>query len=272
MGEDIKGMNKNRIVLALTKEGFDGEKVSWYNAQGGLALKQPNEYFEGKKIEVARLKQYTLIPISTIDVSGELKRNGQVQFDKVQMIRDDEGHWALYVAPQKDQGEAFAIYPEPKDIKRFFETLKTDQASTVGQELGQKYLLISKQHPELKATFMTPEVSDEQLLSRITRVEITQNKKKENSIVMWATIDGKTQPPKELTREQYQRFFLVNDQEAYKLALATKLFSDKLNVNTGEGVKQEQDQHQEQSQQAKSAEKQKPEENAEETRSRGIHM
>lgn len=280
MGEDIKGMNKNRIALALTKAGYDGEKISWYNAHGGLALKQPNEYFEGKSVEVVRLKQYTLIPISTIDVSDELKHSGQPVFDKVQMVRDDEGHWALYVAPQKDYGEAFAIYPEPRDIKRFFETLKTDQASSVAQELGQKYLAIVNQHPELKATFMMPAISDEQLLSRITRVDITQNKNKENSIVMWATIDGKTQPPIELTREQYQRFFLVSNQEAYKLALASQLFYDKLNVNVGSEAREEQVRSQEGAKQANLAEAQNPEEektqeaekDQDESRSRGMRM
>lgn len=227
MGEDIQGMNKNRILTALIKEGYEGEKVQWYNAGGAFALQQPNEYFKDKEVEVSRLKQYTLIPTTQLDLSKEIARTSEVDIVNVQMIKDDDGKWALYVAPSKDFGEPFTIYPEKNDVSRFFEALKNGDAN-VSAQLGQKYYALVNAHPDLKANIIMPEVVDEEVKARITRVNIFKSKNKENTIMLLVAIDGKTLPPKELNKQQYQRLFLASDMKAYKIGLAAQLFSNEL--------------------------------------------
>ena len=48
---------------------------------------------------------------------------------------------------------------------------------------------------------------------------------------MFATIDGERQKPVELSKSQIQRFWLSEDREAFKVALAAQLFQKKLCVN-----------------------------------------
>jgi hypothetical protein len=60
---------------------------------------------------------------------------------------------------------------------------------------------------------------------------------------MFATIDGVCQKPVELTKTQTQHFWLADDREGYKVALAAQLFHDKLCINHEE--KQPVEQHQE---------------------------
>lgn len=45
---EVPGMRKDRISIALKKEGFN--EVKFYNAGGSLGLNKPNTYFEGKDV------------------------------------------------------------------------------------------------------------------------------------------------------------------------------------------------------------------------------
>ena len=60
---------------------------------------------------------------------------------------------------------------------------------------------------------------------------------------MFAPIDGERQKPVELSKSQIQRFWLSEDREAFKVALAAQLFHDKLCINHEE--QQPVEQHQE---------------------------
>ena len=59
---------------------------------------------------------------------------------------------------------------------------------------------------------------------------------------MLATIDGQKQKPVEISGDDYQRMWLVDDKKGFKLALASNIFSQKLGIEadaqfrgTGEG-------------------------------------
>lgn len=46
VNNEVQGMSKKRIGIALKKE--DVKEVSFYNAGGSLALKEPNSYYKDK--------------------------------------------------------------------------------------------------------------------------------------------------------------------------------------------------------------------------------
>ena len=223
---EVPGMNKNRFVIALKKEGL--ENVEFYNAGGSLGLNQPNDFFKDKSIEVCKLKQYELLKLESLDYSKEIADTNKVDIEQVTMIKDDENRNVLYVKPA--EGESFTVYPEPADIKRFFAALKSQNFDEVRQGMGQKYYNITQKHPDLKANVLMPQVHEEVDLSRISKVSITKDKKKEGSFVMFATIDGERQKPVELSGVQAKRMWLVDDKDMYKLRLATVLFAEKLGI------------------------------------------
>lgn len=243
MGEDISGMKKDRIIVALRKEGFDPEKIQWYNAGGAFALKQPNEYFKGKEVEISQLKQYTLIPKTRLNLNEEISRTSQVQLEKVQLIRDDYRQFALYVKPSKEYGEAFTVYPEPKDIKKMFEALTTHDSEKVlntSQEIGKKYYKLVQGREELKANIdFTPKYDTSISLDRVESVNITRDKKDPKRFVMYATIDGSTKKGKEVSSTDVERYFLVGDRELFKKQLAAKLFIAELKPELVTSVKQD---------------------------------
>ena len=227
---EVPGMNKNRFVIALRKEGF--ENVHFYNAGGALGLNQSNEFFADKTVEIAKLKQYEIIKIQDIDLSEELERTSKVDIENVSITRDDKGNALLYVKPS--EGESFTVYPEPADVKTFFQAIRTQEFDSVRESLGQKYYGLVLRHPDLKRNVLMPEIAEGIDLSRITKVNITKDKYKENTTVIFATIDGQPQKPVELTNVQAQRFWLVPDQDMYKLAMAAQIWQEKLNVSQGQ--------------------------------------
>lgn len=230
VNNEIPGMNKNRFVVALRKSGF--ENVRFYNAGGALGLNQSNEFFADKTIEVARLKQYDIIKIQDIDITEELERTSKVDIEKVSMTRDDKGNALLFVKPT--DGESFTVYPEPSDVKTFFQSIHTQDFDNIREALGQKYYGLVLRHPDLKCNVLMPDIDEGIDLSRITKVNITKDKYKENTTVIFATIDGEAQKPVELTNVQAQRFWLVNDQDMYKLAVAAQIWQEKLSVGQGQ--------------------------------------
>ena len=227
---EVPGMNKNRFVIALRKEGF--ENVQFFNAGGALGLNQSNEFFADKTVEIAKLKQYEIIKIQDIDLSEELERTSKVDIENVSITRDDKGNALLYVKPS--EGESFTVYPEPADVKTFFQAIRTQEFDSVRESLGQKYYGLVLRHPDLKRNVLMPEIAEGIDLSRITKVNITKDKYKENTTVIFATIDGQPQKPVELTNVQAQRFWLVPDQDMYKLAMAAQIWQEKLNVSQGQ--------------------------------------
>ena len=240
VNNEVPGMNKNRLVIALKKEGI--EDVQFYNAGGALGLHQPNEFFVDKTVEVARLKQFEIQTVETLDLKDEIARTSKVEIDQVSMIRDDDNKHVLYVKPAN--GESFTIYPEADDIRAFFANLKNpDKFDAIRETLGQKYYAFVQNHPEFKANVLMPDVNADLDLSRITKVNIVKDKNKEKSYIMFATIDGESQKPREVSGVQAQRMWLVDDKDMYKVRLAALLFEEKLGITEGQATAQFRDDH-----------------------------
>ena len=84
----------------------------------------------------------------------------------------------------------------------------------------------------MEAGILAPEIPENIDMSRITKVNITKDKKYDNQFVMFAEIDGHLEHTK-LSQPQGERLFLVDDQTLYKQHLAAVLFGEKLGIAEG---------------------------------------
>ena len=230
VNNEITGLNKNRFLIALRKQGF--ENVQFYNAGGALGLNQSNEFFADKTVEVAKLKQYDLQVVENIDLSEEIERSLKVDLEQVQVTFDDNMHAVLYVKPV--DGESFTVYPEPSDVKLFFDNVRSPEFDSIRENLGQKYYGLVARHPDLKTDVLMPKVSADLDLSRISKVNITKDRYKPESTIIFATIDGRQQKPIELSQIEAQRYWLVDDKNLYKLLVAAQKFEEQLHVDNGQ--------------------------------------
>lgn len=230
VNNEVSGMNKNRFVIALRKEGY--ESVQFYNAGGALGLNQSNEFFADKTVEVAKLKQYDMQVIQKIDLTEEIARTSKVDIEQVQLTSDDKGNTLLYVKPA--EGESFTVYAEPSDVKLFRQSMHTMDFDNIRETLGQKYYGLVLRHPDLKQNVLMPTIADDVDMSTITKVNIFKDRYKENTTVILATINGEQQKPVELSKLQAQRFWLVDDKDMYKLALAAQIWQEKVSVAQGQ--------------------------------------
>ena len=229
---ELPGMNKNRFVLALNKQGL--EEVKFYNAGGALGIRQPNNFYNDKEITVSKLKQYELNTIKEIDVTEEIARTNKIEIDKVIALKDDNGKWALYVKPTNKP--SFTVYPETGDLSLFFKAMKSGDVESfnkIREDIGQKYASLVEARPELKAKILEIDSSDFDL-SRISRVSISKDRNNSKVLVIYAEIDGKKMEPRTLDPVQTQRFWLVDDKTGYKVSLAAQLFGPELKVTKAE--------------------------------------
>jgi len=220
---EIPGMNKGRIARALQKEGI--EQVRFFNPDGALGYRPDDSYFAEKQVSLARLKNWTLEMLSTLDVSPAVRRANEVNFDRAEMIQDDKMRWALYIKPENKKG--YSIYPDKEDVNLFFSTLKQamDNIGKVRMELAHKYYALAEVQPDLKVDLFgseTPEID----LNRIQRVSVFHTKQDGKQCV--ATIDGQKLQPRSVTPQQWQRMWLAEDRNEYKRHLAATLFADVL--------------------------------------------
>ena len=220
---EIPGMNKGRIERALQKEGI--EQVRFYNTDGALGYRPDDGYFAEKLVTLARLKNWSMEMLSTLDVSSAVKRANEVGFDQVQMIQDDKRRWALYIKPENKSG--YSVYPDKEDVNRFFSTLKQamDNIDKVRIELAHKYYALAEVKPDLKIDLFTSEVQEVDL-NRIQRVSVF--KTKQDGIQCAATIDGQKMQLRSVTPQQWQRMWVAEDRDDYKRHLAATLFADVL--------------------------------------------
>ena len=222
---EIPGMNKGRIERALQKEGI--EQVRFYNTDGALGYRPDDSYFNEKMVTLARLRNYTLEKLSTLDVSEAVRRANEVGFDAVQMIQDDKNRWALYIKPENKEG--YSVYPDKEDVNRFFTTIKQGQqeaSAEVRRSLANKYYALAQNKPELKTDLFAGHTENADL-SRIKRVNIFRTK--DERILCAPVIDGveKVQP-RLVTPQQWQRMWAAEDMAEYKTNLAGMLFADVL--------------------------------------------
>lgn len=228
---EIKGMNKQRIQKALEREGI--ETVRFYNPDGALGYRPDDSYFADKQVDIARLKNWSLEHLSTLDASPAIERAKDIGFSQIQMIQDDKNRWALYIKPEGQNG--YSVYPDKADINQFFSTLKQsmDNFEAVKMELASKYHHRAAVQPELKVDLFGG--NDQNIdLNRVQRVCVF--KTKENGILCSATIDGEKVKPRSITPQQWQRMWVAEDRNSYKTHLAATLFADVLK----QGEKQEQ--------------------------------
>lgn len=225
------GFNKDKITSALMAQG--ASYVRFYNKMGLLEYRPDDTYFPNKEVYSAKLSGKDLTIVSRFDISDAVKRATEVQFDRIQMLRDDNGAWALYLKPQNE--ESFSIYPEKNDVNRFFATMKQSDhvaSGAVRNELAQKYYALAQAQPELKTDLFGqfPEGIDP---LRIKRVNVFRTK--DDRILCVPVIDGMDKiQPREVTKQQWQRMWVAEDVARYKTALAATLFSDLLQQNLSE--------------------------------------
>ena len=220
---EIPGMNKARIGRALRREGI--ETVRFFNPDGALGYRPDDRYFAEKQVSLARLNNWALEVLSTLNVSPAVKRANEVGFDKIQMIQDDKNRWALYIKPEHQKG--YSIYPDKEDINRFFSTLKQamDNIDKVRMELAHKYYALAEIKPDLKVDLFNSGTQDIDL-NRIQRVSVF--KTKQDGVLCVATIDGQKLQPRSVTPQQWQRMWVAEDRDSYKRHLAATLFADVL--------------------------------------------
>jgi len=220
---EIPGMNKARIGRALRKEGI--EQVRFYNTDGALGFRPDDSYFAEKQVALARLKNWTMEMLSTLNVDEAVRRAHEVGFEQVQMIQDDKNRWALYLKPENKSG--YSIYPDKEDVNRFFSTLKQamDNIDKVRMELAHKYYALAETQPDLKVDLFGSRTRETDL-NRIQRVSVF--KTKTDGILCAATIDGTKVQPRNVTPQQWQRMWLAEDRDSYKRHLAATLFADVL--------------------------------------------
>lgn len=233
---NLPGFSKPRIESALRAQGMT--YVRFFNKDGLLGFRPDDSYFEGKDVTTARLDGKELRTLSHIDVSEAVKNATSVQFDRIQMLRDDDGRWALYLKPQ---GEAsFSVYPDKEDVNRFFTTIKQGQqeASTeVRHDLANKYYALAQNKPELKVDLFGNHTENADL-SRIKRVNIFRTK--DERILCAPVIDGiEKVPPRVVTPQQWQRMWAAEDMTEYKTCLAAHLFADLLQQANAQAQSQE---------------------------------
>jgi hypothetical protein len=184
---------------------------------------------------VAKLNGERLSVVSRLDVAEAVKHANDVPFDRVQMLRDDNNRWALYLKPQNES--AISIYPDKEDLNRFFSTMKQGEmqsSQAIRMELAQKYYALAKSNPSLTFDLMGKPAEDVDM-SRIERVSLYKTKDGEQSKYMCAVHikDMEAVKPREITPLQWQRIWVTDDANAYKRNLAATLFSDVLKQEQG---------------------------------------
>ncbi len=219
----IPGFNKEKIAAALTARG--ASYVRFFNRDGQLRYHPDDSYFADKQVYSARLDGREIRNITAFDVSEAVSRATEVRFERIQMLRDDTGGWALYLKPESEP--SFSIRPDKNDINRFFSTVKQDDrvaAGAVRNELAQKYYALAQAEPSLKIDLFgaMPDGIDP---LRIKRVNVF--KSKDDKILCVPVIDGieKVQP-REVSKQQWQRMWVAEDLAQYKTCLAANLFAD----------------------------------------------
>lgn len=234
---DIPGMNKGRIEHALQKEGY--ETVTFYNADGSMGYRPDDSFFDGKSVSVARLNKWNLDTITLLDVSDAVRRSGAVDFERILMMRDDDGKWALYMKPENEK--SFCVYPDKADVNLFFTTVKQgneEVSEMMRQEMAQKYYLATNEKPEQRIDIFKSDATPEEL-NQIERVNIFKTKATENQpsvILCLPTINGEKLKPREVTPSQWQRLWLADDMQDYKKHLAASLFADVLRKGRADAV------------------------------------
>lgn len=267
VNNEVPGMRKDRITIALKKEGIDD--VRFYNAGGSLGLNKPNSYFQGKEVTLNNLKQYELVPHHTLDVEKQAAPKKGVVIKNFQAIKDDNGRYAFFIKPENEP--SFSVYPAKEHLNTFYNVIKTDKQAIVHNALAQRYYEMATKHPDTKLDLITPKKVDVDM-KLIERPSITSSAQDAKQKLIFATINGqRVQAP--INKQQWQKMWLAEDMGAYKRALAAVIFEPMLK----RGMEEEQSQQAvSESEKVEIKEKPAPEnkvqETVTETHITGLHM
>ena len=232
VNNEVPGMRKDRITIALKKEGIDD--VRFYNAGGSLGLNKPNSYFQGKEVTLNNLKQYELVPHHTLDVEKQAAPKKEVIIKNFQAIKDDNGRYAFFIKPENEP--SFSVYPAKEHLNTFYNVIKTDKQAIVHNALAQRYYEMATKHPDTKLDLITPKKVDVDM-KLIERPSITSSAQDAKQKLIFATINGqRVQAP--INKQQWQKMWLAEDMGAYKRALAAVIFEPMLK----RGMEEEQSQ------------------------------
>ena len=196
-----------------------------------MGYRPDDSFFDGKAVSVARLNKWSLETITLLDVSDAVRRSGAVDFDKILMLRDDDGKWALYLKPENER--AFCVYPDKADVNLFLTTVKQgdeEVSDTMRQDMAQKYYMEASNKPEMKVDLFKSNIPAEEV-EKIQRVNIFKTKETENQpsvILCMPTVNGEKLKPREISPSQWQRMWLAENMQDYKKHLAASLFADVL--------------------------------------------
>lgn len=183
---EVPGMRKDRISIALKKEGFN--EVKFYNAGGSLGLNKPNTYFEGKDVSLNQLKQYQLVNHKTIEVAQQPKQENKVEIEHFRAIKDDYGRWAFYIKPKNEP--QFSVYPPKEHMNKYFSVRNTPEEKTTRVALANKWYEVAKQNPDIKVDIINPHPAKDIDMSRIVNPTITKSAQDPKVKLVFATIDG----------------------------------------------------------------------------------
>ena len=216
---EVPGMRKDRISIALKKEGFD--EVKFYNAGGSLGLNKPNSYFEGKDVSLNQLKQYQLVNHKTIDVAQQPKQENKVEIEHFRAIKDDYGRWAFYIKPKNEP--QFSVYPPKEHMNKYFSVRNTSDEKTTRAALANKWYEVAKQFPDVRVDIVNPHPAKDIDMSRIVNPTITKSAQDPKVKLVFATID-KERHHAPVNETQWQRMWLADNMAEYKKAVAAVVF------------------------------------------------
>ena len=267
VNNEVPGMRKDRITIALKKEGIDD--VKFYNAGGSLGLNKPNSYFQGKEVTLNNLKQYELVLHHTLDVEKQAAPKKEVIIKNFQAIKDDNGRYAFFIKPENEP--SFSVYPAKEHLNTFYNVIKTDKQAIVHDALAQRYYEMATKHPDTKLDLITPKKVDVDM-KLIERPSITSSAQDAKQKLIFATINGRrVQAP--INKQQWQKMWLAEDMGAYKMALAAVIFEPMLKRGMeGEQSQQAVSESEKVEIKEKPAPENKVQETVTETHRTGLHM
>lgn len=216
---EVPGMRKDRISIALKKEGFN--EVKFYNAGGSLGLNKPNTYFEGKDVSLNQLKQYQLVNHKTIEVAQQPKQENKVEIEHFRAIKDDYGRWAFYIKPKNEP--QFSVYPPKEHMNKYFSVRNTPDEKTTRTALANKWYEVAKQFPDVRVDIINPHPAKDIDMSRIVNPTITKSAQDSKVKIVFATIDGERHHAP-VNETQWQRMWLADNMAEYKKAVAAVVF------------------------------------------------
>ena len=266
---EVPGMRKDRISIALKKEGFN--EVKFYNAGGSLGLNKPNNYFEGKDVSLNQLKQYQLVNHKTIEVAQQPKQENKVEIEHFRAIKDDYGRWAFYIKPKNEP--QFSVYPPKEHMNKYFSVRNTPDEKTTRAALANKWYEVAKQFPDVRVDIINPHPAKDIDMSRIVNPTITKSAQDPKVKLVFATIDGERHHAP-VNETQWQRMWLADNMAEYKKAVAAVVFESVLR----KGMESQQSQGEVVKETEKVEVKEAPEpepkqeEQEKQSTSRGLHM